>query len=303
MNIKPILAEIGAIALLSLAACGSTGYSAGAGSTLPAPQTPQSMASWYNTIGLPEINTVNRDIETVGNDQNYGQDPMSDAEQLVTDAQAGLVNLPPVDAYDWTGWLKDVILLGQAAEAGGYMNPDVALPGQQYSRAFAAAVASATGSGSPSAPAAAPAATNTCPSLDSAGYCPGADPSVTPSTQAPAPAPVASTPSVTRVPPVFACGISPTAGGDVGPTSGDGTGYTSAVVRVTVLNSQGSAIQTLTLTLTSTETSANGGTPWNEVIDPNGEPGAASCTVTVESASLLAMAAHGPLWGATRLHS
>ena len=105
------------------------------------------------------------------------------------------------------------------------------------------------------------------------------------SAPAAAPAPVASTPTVPRVLPVFACGISPTAGGDVGPTAGDGSGYSSVVVKVTVRDSQGSAIQTLTLTLTSTETEANGGTPWNEVIDPNGEPGAASCTVTVESGS------------------
>jgi hypothetical protein len=139
-----------------------------------------------------------------------------------------------------------------------------------------------------------------CATLDSAGYCPGDDPgsqaNPTPATtQAAAPPPTPSaaaptpvaTPTVTRVLPVFACGIGPTAGGSVGPTSGYGSGYTSAVVKVTVLNSQGNAIQTLTLTLTSTETEANGGTPWSEVIDPNGEPRAASCTVTVESASLI----------------
>jgi hypothetical protein len=83
---------------------------------------------------------------------------MSDEEQTVTDAQAGLVNLPPVDTADWTGWLKDVIQAEQLSEQNSYMTPQeeqAGIDAGQYARAFAAAVAAATGSGSPSAPAAA----------------------------------------------------------------------------------------------------------------------------------------------------
>ena len=111
---------------------------------------------WYNTVGLPEINTVNQDIETVSNDGNYDIDPMSDEEQIATDAEAGLGDLPPVDAADWVGWLKNVILTEQIAEQNLYLTSQeeqaITVAGQ-YAQAFAAAVATATGSGSPSAPA------------------------------------------------------------------------------------------------------------------------------------------------------
>lgn len=199
---KRIYAGIGALALVGgLAACGSS--SGGGGSSGSA--APVTIASWYNTIGLPEINTVNQDIQTVSNDGNYDIDPMSDEEQAVTDAQAGLANLPPIDAADWKGWLNNVILVEQDAEQSPYMTAaeeQASADAGQDSQAFAAAVATATGSGSPSAdsgsgaPAANAQATdpagNTCPSLDSAGYCPGDDPA-TPAASAP-------TPTVTQTP-------------------------------------------------------------------------------------------------------
>ena len=148
MSTRRVLAGLGVLALVSVAACGSSGESSGA--------APVTMASWYNTVGLPEINTVNQDIETVSNDGNYGIDPMSDEEQVATDAEAGLADLPPVDAADWIGWLKNVILTEQIAEQNPYLTPQeeqaITVAGQ-YAQAFAAAVATATGSGSPSAPA------------------------------------------------------------------------------------------------------------------------------------------------------
>jgi hypothetical protein len=59
--IKHILVGVGALALIGgLAACGNSSGGGSAG--------PMSMAAWYNKIGLPEINTVNQDIETVTND-------------------------------------------------------------------------------------------------------------------------------------------------------------------------------------------------------------------------------------------
>ena len=225
MSIKTICAGIGAITLIgSLAACGSAAPSGGSGGNT----VPQTMASWYNMIGLPEINLVNQDIETVGNDQKYGVDPMSDEEQLVTDAQAGLVNLPPIDARDWTGWLNDVILCFQADEEGGYPSVEVLGAVKQYSQDFAAAVADATGSGSPSAAPTLATDPNgdTCSSLDANGYCYADDPAV--STVAPAPRvtdpagstcssldsagycpddPAAPAPAVTQTPPAPAAGF------------------------------------------------------------------------------------------------
>lgn len=253
-----------------------------------------SLTAWYNTIGSPEIQTVNQDLETIANDQNYGHYPMSDAEQLVSDAQAGLVNLPPSDVADWTDWLKDVILTGQAVEAGGYPNPEVTITSQQYSQAFAAAVAAATGSGSPSTPAAA--ASAPAPADTQA-------PADTPATQAPAtqaaPAPATSAPTVASVLPVFGCYVNPPGedeapadsaefGASINLVSG-GTGYDSAVVKVAILDKNGNALQTQTVTASS----ADGNNPtWQVVIDPDGEVGSrlyrqdeTSCTATVESAS------------------
>ncbi len=96
MTAKRICAGLGALALIGgLAACGSSGGGGGSSAA------PLSLTAWYNTIGSPEVQTVNQDLDTIANDENYGQDPMSDAEQLVSDAQAGLVNLPPVDAAEF----------------------------------------------------------------------------------------------------------------------------------------------------------------------------------------------------------
>jgi len=62
-----------------------------------------------------------------------------------------------------------------------------------------------------------------------------------------------------------------------------GTGYSEAVVKVVILDKNGKALQTQTVTaLSSTEN-------WQVVIDPQGGPPSlateSSCTATVESAS------------------
>lgn len=286
MNAKMILAGLGALALIgSLAACGPAASSPAPASALSIIQSDGYTAS-NQAIGVPSSAVDSFSSLADGLDSN------GNGEYV-----AVLMTLAATDTG--SEWESNLLASDQVA----YPGATATLNGDVIRIDIPAEDNPTIGSGSPSAPAPAPApvdtlatdpAGTTCSSLDSAGYCPGDDPSTqtaaptltqAASTQAAAPAPVASTPTVAPVLPVFACGISPNAGGDVGPTAGDGTGYTSAVVKVAVLNSQGNIIQTLTLTLTSSETEANGGTPWNEVIDPNGEPGAASCTVTVESAS------------------
>ena len=289
MNVKRISAGIASLALAGgLAACGSS-----SGGSTSGNQAPVSMATWWNASGSQEIQTVNQDLETVSNDQNYGQDPMSDAEQLATDAQTGLNSPPPVDAADFTGWLNDVIQVAQFAEDGLPMTPEVLQinnDGAQHIQAFAK-VAATYGLLLPgeSAPAAAPA--------DSANQAPADTQAPAPADSTPAAAAPVAPPATTPPPavrPVFDCYVNdnsmvPYGGGSYGASinihPGTGNGYSQAVVRVTIADKYGHALQTQTVTATDTEANPT----WQVVIDPEGGPPSlateSSCTATVESSS------------------
>ncbi len=97
--------------------------------------------------------------------------------------------------------------------------------------------------------------------------------------------------------PVFACAINdPVLGDAFGATIGlasGGTGYSSAVVKVVILDTQGNALQTQTVTASTADDNYS----WQLVIDPDGDgpngvplsglyaQDEASCTATVQSAS------------------
>ncbi len=52
---------------------------------------------------------------------------MSDAENLINDAQTALASPPPVDPADYKEYLNDVIAYGQTVEAGGLPDANLTL--------------------------------------------------------------------------------------------------------------------------------------------------------------------------------
>jgi hypothetical protein len=152
--------------------------------------------------------------------------------------------------------------------------PGGAEPGDNSS---ASTAASAT-----SAPVAAPA--------ESVNVPPATPASDTPAPPASAPAGTPAPSTQVSVKPAFDCYVNQNEpGGDqiygasINISPGTGTGYSEAVVKVTIFGKNGDALQTETVTATP-DTS----TTWQVAIDPDGDPSLAtesSCTAVVESAS------------------
>ena len=112
-HIIKVIVGVVAVAVIASIAVAVT-RSSSQPSARPAPRL--TFAEWYNDAGYTEIQVLNQDIGALTNDENYGDNPTSDAEALASDAQTGLSEPPTVDAADWNAWLKYDISEADAAE-------------------------------------------------------------------------------------------------------------------------------------------------------------------------------------------
>lgn len=185
-----------------VAAAGAVGITAvflsGCGGNLNSASVPAhvSIRTWWNSDGQLLLQNINQDIEVIINDQNYGIDPMSDAENLINDAQTALASPPPVDPADYKEYLNDVIAYGQTVEAGGLPDANLTLDAQQHADAFNDVIA-CYGIGSGTCASSSPAQTeNDAPAPDQTDYNTETPPSATATrTAAETPAPVTTTPA------------------------------------------------------------------------------------------------------------
>ena len=101
--------------VLGLAACGGVSSSSLPARVSTTSSAKMTMPQWWNNCGASEISGLNQDLGTVQQGINYGQDPVSDVQQLGSDAKADLTQepLPPVDANSFTGWLNSLVQIAE----------------------------------------------------------------------------------------------------------------------------------------------------------------------------------------------